>query len=210
MTTKKYGARILALAVGGIFSFGAEAAIIPIDLNDFFTFDDPDVSISVDGTSAHFEEYEFATFLRLSNDPFVGDPNVILPAADTSLTFDYEFSEAVSGDDSFSAFLFDADIGIVGGILETFEVFDTAVGSFSFDLSSHVGLSLGLEFELEDSDPFGGVLGTTATLRNLSLTTATVSEPPTFLLFLGGIAMFSVIGKKGKNRAGRLVSQKQT
>jgi hypothetical protein len=198
MTTKKYGTRILALAVGGIFSLGAEAAIIPIDLNDFFTFDDPDVSISVDGTSAHFVEYEFATFLRLSNDPFVGDPNVILPAADTLLNFDYEFNEAAGGNDSFSAFLFDADVGIFGGILETFDVFDTQLGSFSFDLSSYVGLSLGLEFELADFDPSGGALGSTATLTNLALTTtsAPMPLPPTLWLFLGGLGVLAVSGKR--------------
>jgi hypothetical protein len=89
------------LCVSAALSLGAQATVVPVNLNDFFTLYEPDVAVSVDGTSATFAESNFAIFLRLSNDPSLGDPIVITPLAGHALKFQYDFAEAATGDDAF-------------------------------------------------------------------------------------------------------------
>ena len=63
-----------------------------IDLNDFTP--SPTVTIAVDGLSALMtEEADPNDFVFLSNDPGLGDPNVIIPGPFVSLVFDYVFDE---------------------------------------------------------------------------------------------------------------------
>jgi hypothetical protein len=181
MSSIGHGLCILALAAGGLLARPADAAVTAIDLNDFFTFD-PEVTISADGRSAEFMESELVSFVRLANDPFVGDPNVIVPMAGSSLTFAFELVEAPGGDDAFSAVLFDSQLGVYSGELERFEVMSSQSGLASFDLTPHVGLTLGLEFELAELDPLGGTLGSVASVSNLSIVAPAVPVPGALVL----------------------------
>ena len=144
------------------------AASVAIDLNAFHA--DPDVLVAGDGSSATFQESAFVSVLRLVNDPFLGDAEVLVAAAGRALEFDYSFIEASDGEDEFSAVLFDADRGPLAGVLATQTFASTASGSAKFDLSPYVGLRLGLEFALIDLDPHGA-LGSTAVVSNLALAT---------------------------------------
>jgi hypothetical protein len=158
-----------------------------INLNDFFTTD-PEIVISVDGSSADFVESMFTSFISLINDPFSGDANVVAPALSRTLTMDYDFIEAVGNDDLFSVFLFDSDLGLFAGTLDFVEFELSAAGTLEFDLSSHVGLNLGLSIELVDQSLQG--TESTLSIANLKLNDListvppiTVSAPPTFALF---------------------------
>ena len=70
-----------------------------IDLNDFFA--DPTVTVESTGFSALIEEDaglepEFPVIL--SNDPYLGDPEVIFPGL---LSFEYDFMEGFENNDEF-------------------------------------------------------------------------------------------------------------
>jgi len=170
-----------------------EATAAPIDLNAFFA--DPEVTIAPGGGSADFTESAFSRLVQLTNDPFLGDPNVIVPGSTTIMTFDYAFNEALDGNDTFSAYLFDADLGPVAGVLETFSISSTQAGMFSLDLAPYVGLTLGLQFELFDLDVFG-TLGSTATVSNLALSHV-VPIPAAIWLFGSGLVGLLGIAKRG-------------
>jgi hypothetical protein len=181
---------IMLLMTAWVLSFEATAA--SIDLNDFFS--DPEVTVTPDGTSAFFTESEFSTVVLLTNDPFLGDPFIIIPSASTFLTFDYVFNEASGDDDQFSAYLFFAPDGPFFGVLDQFSVESTSAGMVSFDLSDYVVsgtevLQLGLQFELFDRA--GGSTNSTATISNLALTQV-VPVPAAVWLF--GTGLLGLIG----------------
>jgi hypothetical protein len=172
---------ILAVATCGLLSFDATATAI--DLRDFIA--DPEVIVAADGRSAVFTESMLVSFVRLSNDPFLGDANVIVPGASTTLTFDFGLDEAADNNDDFSAYLFDADEGPVLGVLDSFTVTGTQSGPVSFDLAPWVGRTLGLQFELRDLDSVPpGTFGSTATVSNVAL----VPAPTAAWLLATGIA----------------------
>ena len=79
---------VILTAVWGAGS--AHADIIPIDLNDFFA--DPEVTVSGAGDTAGFVESQSFFSTILSNDPGLGDPNVVLAGAGTQLLFDFVFT----------------------------------------------------------------------------------------------------------------------
>lgn len=188
----------LALAAGTFFAAGAQATAIPVDLNSFFSWD-PEVTVSANGTVADFVESAFISFVRLTNDPFLGDPEVIVAGSGLLLNFDFDFFEASDGDDVFAARLFDADLGVFFGALDLFEVSQTAAGTASFDLTPYIGRRLGLEFELRDRDLFG-TRTSTARVSNLALATSpspgTVSEPTTALLCIGALAVLGLARRR--------------
>jgi hypothetical protein len=172
-----------------------EAASVAIDLNAFHA--DPDVVIAGDGGSATFEESAFVSILRLVNDPFLGDDEVVIAAAGRALVFDYSFIVAVDGADEFSAVLFDADLGPLAGVLATQTFASTASGSAIIDLSPYVGLRLGLEFALIDLDPHGA-LGSTAVVSHLALATLAATPIPLHgALPLFGCALGIVVVRLG-------------
>jgi hypothetical protein len=174
---------ILLLTTAWLLSFEATAA--PIDLNDFFG--DPEVKIAPDGGSAEFKESEFSTVVLLTNDPFLGDPFVIVPGPSTFLTFNFEFIEEPGDNDQFSAYLFDAALGPIDGVMDEFFVNSTSDGMVSFDLSGYAGTEmqlLGLQFELVDLS--NGSINSTATISNLALTQL-VPVPAAVWLFGSGL-----------------------
>ena len=186
---------ILLLMTAGLLSLEATAA--PIDLNYFFG--DPEVTIAPDGGSAEFMESAFSTVVLLTNDPFLGDPFVIVPGPSTFLTFDFEFNEAPGNDDQFSAYLFFAPDGPLSGVLDQFSVDSTSAGMVSFDLSDYVSgtevLQLGLQFELFDST--GSSFDSTATISNLTLTQV-VPIPAAIWLFSSGVLGLIGIARRKK------------
>ncbi len=166
-----------------------EASVIPVNLNDFFP--DPTVTVSADGSNALFEEDMFIGVVRLVNDPFFGDPEVIVAQENRTLAFEYEFNEGVGNDDGFSVLLFD---GMLGPTVEYdfFETYSTGSGTVEFDLSSYVGLSLGLQFEMTD---FGlNLLDSWVEVSNLRLVDeiAVVPIPASIYLFAWGLAIIGL------------------
>lgn len=174
------------------------ATVVPISLNDFFSAE-PEVSVTPDGQMATIAESSFVTPVTLINDPGFGDPEVIVPALSRTLTFSYNFVEALNNDDLFTAVLFDAAFGPFGGVLDIFELTSSATGVAEFDLSAWVGLSLGLSFELHDLDPFSLALDSTVTISNLALNdTATVPVPEPGTAWLISSLLLGLVGFKRK------------
>ena len=156
-----------------------------IDLNDFFFFAGDPVVVAGDGSSATISEGAFSPVILSNLPPF--DPEVIIAGAGTSLSFDFDFAEGpVPDDDEFGAFIIDAGTGFSAGAAFEFFTDFTSSGTISFDLSSLVGTTLGLQFQLSAlAGDFG--LGSVVTISDVML--VTVPEPPTLVLFLGGLLM---------------------
>ncbi len=189
--------RLLSTGIGmgwvilGIL-FTRSAIAIPVNLNDFFA--DPTVSISSDGMSAVFTEDPTISSVLLSNDPGLGDLEVIVASAGAILSFDYDFIEGPDGvsddggnDDKFSAFLLN---GFTGDMIFGFDfsAIEESSGTVSFDLTSLVGMTLGMQFELLS---LGGDLAfdSMLTISNLDLSTnvTTVDEPSVLIPLLMGL-----------------------
>lgn len=176
---------LIALLLGA--SHRASAVIITIDLNDFYA--DSSVTVSADGSSALLEEDPFLSFVLLVNDPFFGDPNIILPGPGTRLLFDYAFDRAAGENDEFSVAVIDADTGLAFDGFEFFTI-DSGAGTIGFDLSSLIGSTLGLQFAL--ASLFGDTgFGSVATVSNVRLDIrdpVDVPVPGTLLLFATALA----------------------
>lgn len=196
MKRLKHCYSMVLITIVGFISFEATAASIPIDLNSFTG--DPEVTITFDGITAEFVESEFSTVVLLTNDPFLGDPFVIVPGPSTLLTFDFAFNEAIGDDDSFSAYLFLAQDGPIDGVLDQFSANSTQTGMVSFNLdpyhvpSTGEALELGLQFELFDSS--GGSLDSTASVSNLTLTQVPI--PAAAWLFASGLLGLTGISRR--------------
>jgi hypothetical protein len=171
---------------GVVFSLwwllSAPAHAMPIDLNDFFA--DPTVSVVADGSSATLAEDPFLFSVLLSNDPGLGDPNVIIPGAGVSLVFDYMFTEGAGNMDEFFAAVLDGTTGFSVGPGFEFATADSSSGTVAFDLSSLSGLTLGLSFELA---AFDAASDSTVTVSNVRLESVAVPEPGTFWLIGAGL-----------------------
>jgi hypothetical protein len=170
-----------------------------IDLNDFFA--DPTVIVAADGSMATFAEDPGLFTVILSNDPGFGDPNVIIPAADTTLTFDYSFSEAPGEDDEFGAFILDGNTGLSVAGFEFFTQ-DTSSGSVSFDISDLTGQTLGLQFQLTSGFADDTGFSSTLEISNVALVETTglpisgVPEPTTLALFAIGAIGLVVVARR--------------
>ena len=180
------GCLIFVLGMPGITS------ATPINLNDFYA--DPTVSVAVDGSSATISENPLFFSSILSNDPYLGDPNVIIPGSGVHLTFDYIFTEGLGNDDEFGAFLIDSNTGFSLG--PAYEVFfnTTGSGKVDWDLSG-ITSTLGLQFELSRLAMDGGNSDSFVTISNISLIVQSVSEPPSILLLGFGMFVFLFGGR---------------
>jgi len=175
--------RVLCIAAL-LFSAGAHASLIPIDLNDFYA--DPTVTVAADGSSAYFEEDSGLAEVLLSNDPGLGDPNVIVPGSGVYLVFEYDFAEALGENDEFGAFLIDAATGLSVGAGYEFFVQASGSGTGDIDISALVGYTLGLHFQLAKLSGDIGSLST-ATVSNVRLEIQTASAPATLVLLAAGL-----------------------
>lgn len=163
----------------------------PIDLNDFFA--DPSVTVAADGSSAILTEDPLFTSVLLANDPGLGDPEVIIAGANVSLLFDFQFLEPPGNDDIFIAMILDAASGLSVGAGFEFMTDSSSSGSVAFDLSSLLGQTLGLQFELgsnlADADTTSELV-----ISNLRLETrVAAAEPNVLLLFVLGLLVLMMI-----------------
>ena len=110
ITSRRLSCTAFAIALLALLPDPGHAT--PIDLNDFLA--DPEVAVAPDGTSAVLSESAFVSQVRLSNDPFAGDPEVIVAAPSTFLRFEYDFVEGPGDDDEFLADTRDQDYATVG------------------------------------------------------------------------------------------------
>jgi hypothetical protein len=173
--------------IGGILADPARVFAASINLNTFFA--DPTVTVAPNGLSAVLTEDPVTGFVLLSNDPGVGDPNVILPGAGVSLVFDFAFVEGPLGNnDEFGAFIIDATTGSSAGTAFEFFTQATGTGTVSFDLSVLTGQTLGLQFQLS-ALPGDTGLDSTVTITQVRLETepTVVPEPTTGLLLASGL-----------------------
>jgi hypothetical protein len=89
-----------------------------IDLSDFCA--DLTVTVSADGSTPTFTEAPSLMGVLLSDDPGLGDPEVIfteIGGVGQILSFDYNFAESTGNDDEFRAVVFGSDTGPILGAL---------------------------------------------------------------------------------------------
>lgn len=178
----------------GFYMASASAATVSINLNDFYIDAGAPVTVSADGSSAVLSESPNFSVVLLSNIPGSGDPDVIVPGAGAMLQFDYSFNEPANNTDVFHAALLDGNTGQpFGGAFEFFQTVSGA-GQVQFDLSSFVGSTLGLQFELS---PELSDLGYDSTLSvsNVQIVTPVPTPGSAVLLISGVFAMLRVRGR---------------
>lgn len=186
---KNLTSTFVVLAVLLFFSGFNSAHAGLIDLNDFFAVPVPGVTVSLDGSTATFVEDPVLGVALLSNDPGLGDPEVIFGGVGQILSFDFDFiepTESPPNNDEFGAFIIDSSTG--GSVGPAFEFFvqDTVSGTVSFDLSSLSGMTLGLQFQLSSLPvPLDESLSSTLTISNVEL----VPVPGAVLLGMIGLSV---------------------
>lgn len=179
--------KLVFAAIVSTWTAAAGAVIVtPIDLNDFTTLD-PTVIVAADGSSASFSEDPAAFFVRLSNEPVLGDPEVIVPAAGRSLAFDFAFTEAPGNVDEFFAAVLDGTTGASLGPAFEFATADSLSGTLTFALGGLVGQTLGLAFELVSFDIETGSTLRISNVRLLDPDPGVVPEPAVLLLLAAGL-----------------------
>jgi hypothetical protein len=180
------------MAVAALLFSSAAHAGTPISLTDFSG--ESEVTVSGNGGSASFVEVGSSSFVRLTNDPYVGDAEVIVPGASTALSFDYTFDEAPGSDDEFSAVLFTSGAGggPYHGKLVRKTIPSTQSGTMTFDLSPYVGQSLGLEFEMLDLPGGDDTTNSTLTVSNVM-----VPEPSLWMSIASGCAGLLALHRRG-------------
>ena len=187
--------RFVSAAVFAYLGMGLSLPATPIDLNDFFA--DPTVTVSADGSSATLAEDQALGFVLLSNDPGLGDPNVIVPGPAITLLFQFDFVEGPGETDEFGAFVIDAATGFSAGPSFEFFAQSSSSGTVAFDLTSLVGKTLGLQFQLSALPGDSGLLST-ATVSEVRL--QPVPEPSTSLLFASALLLMYLFRKAALGR----------
>ncbi|HXS80273.1 MAG TPA: hypothetical protein VN818_08305 [Gammaproteobacteria bacterium] len=187
---------LFACATAWFIAPPASATPISLDFNDFYA--DPSVTVASDGTAALIAEDAGLSFVLLANDPFFGDPQIIVPGLATQLLFDYVFAEADGQDDQFRAFVLDSETGLAPPGFE-FLTAQSGSGTVAFDLSGLVGRTLGLQFELAALFADTGV-GSIVALSGLRLEVqdpVSVREPDTVAL-LGAAFLVWLLAFRGR------------
>lgn len=192
---------VLAVLVGGIGSADA-ATFNRVDLNNFFFFPGDPVAISSDGATADFNESPTASPVVLSNDPFLGDPGIVIPSFSQFLRFDFFFVEPPSNDDEFFAFLFDGVTGASFGSAFEFSTTATSSGTVSFDVRSLAGQTIGMQFSLNSLPGDNGFTDSILTVSELRVGAV---EPPAYIplpaslpLLAGAMAGLGLIARRRK------------
>jgi hypothetical protein len=174
-----------AIAIAVMMTAGvAQADFIHLSQPNFYA--DPTVTVSEDGFSAEFVE-GLAFGSILSNDPFLGNDEVILAAPWRTLEFDYLFTEGQDSEAEFGAWVIDPDTGFSLG--DPFQFFrtDAGGGRVAFDLTSLVGTTgLGLQFQLTS---LSGTTDSTLWIGNVELVDglAPIPEPASAVIFGLGV-----------------------
>lgn len=172
----------------------ANAAIIPVDLNDFYADPSYAVDIAFDGSSATMYEDLSVITVFLINDPSFGDPGIPVPDDLLTLNFDYSFSEGINNDDDFYAWVFDPD---TYAVIDEFWVEDSDSGTISWDLSLiDPGITLlGLEFQLNSWDD---LYDSSAEISNVYLETSSTPIPEPCTIALVGSGLFGLFAIRKK------------
>lgn len=179
-----------------LFSNASQA--VAIDLNDFFFFPGDPVIVSADGSTATIGETSGVSPIILANDPGLGDPEVIIAGNNVGLQFDFTFTEGVGEDSAFSAFILDASTGTSVGPGFNFLANSSSSGTVLFDLTTLVGLTLGLEFDLFSFEaPALALTGSSVVISNVSLESLVAPEvipipPAPLLMGLSGLLLLLV------------------
>jgi len=182
---------------------GTCANAVPISFGDLYRDPGAPIAVAPDGSIATLSEDPNFFAVALSNIPLIGDPELIVAHTGTVLSFNFNFVEPIDNADVFHFSILDGLTGeSVGGGFDSYFT-STGTGLLQFDLSSLVGRTLGLQFELvpelEDAS-FTSVLE----LSNLDLTTpappdeppAEVPEPSTLPLFIISLGLFAFGGRR--------------
>ena len=180
-----------ALVLAGAALTNVHAA--PIDLRDFFA--DPTVTVASDGAAALLEEDPGFGLVLLANDPGLGDPEVLVPAAGTVLRFDYVFDEGAGNDDEFGVFIVDAATGFSVDAPYEFFIQQDAAGSVEWSLGPLLGMSIGLQFQLA-SMPGDAASTSTLTISDVVQVTA-IPLPPAAALLLPAVWTLAVMRRRG-------------
>ncbi|MHB8745388.1 MAG: hypothetical protein ACYC7I_02485 [Gammaproteobacteria bacterium] len=183
----------------GLYMASAGATTVSVDLNNFYIAPGAPVTVSADGSTATLSESPNFSVVLLSNIPGSGDPNVIVPGPGAMLQFDYRFNEPANNTDVFHAALLDGNTGQpFGGAFEFFQT-ATGAGQIQFDLSSFVGSTLGLQFELS---PELSDLGYDSTLSvsNVQIVTPVPTPGGAVLMLSGALALLRA-GRRGIRRS---------
>lgn len=170
--------KLIVFAVLALPSISS-ASLTVINLNDFIA--DTTVNIASDGNSAIISEDPLLSPVIVSNDPALGDQEVIIAGNNRFLLFEYDFQLGDDpNSDEFGAFVIDPQTG--NGI-SGFEFFTATSGSgtVSFDLTPLVGQTgLGLQFQIT-ALPLDGAFDSTVTVSNVRL--QVIPLPPALPLF---------------------------
>lgn len=156
----------------------------PILLDNFFA--DTSVTLSANSVSAIIEESTNFPSTLLSNDPFLGDPEVIIASPDSLLTMDIEFLEGVNEDDEFRITLFNASDF---SLLDEFFSDATINKVVEFELSDYIGTTLGLQFELRSFDNLFNSVVNINSVNIVSTIPTNIPEPPSLLLYFSFLAI---------------------
>ena len=181
--------RLLTLGalVFSLLPQAVNAGPIPIDATNFTG--DPAGKITFHpGGSATLAEDDFLGSTLLTNAPPF-EPEVIIAAPGTFLSFDYDFTIGGSDfDDLFNVELLDTGLAI--GSPFSFSTMAAGTGHVEWDLGALVGTSpLGIEFSLISGD---FEFGSTVLVSNLRTFQAPL--PATALLLLAGLLGMRVAG----------------
>jgi len=192
--------------VGAVFLFGisvtSQAAIVDITegTGGFVVSDVNNVTFGVNINSATLLEDALFGLTYLSNDPSFGDTGVFIPNNVSTLSFDYDFF--TSGSDSFEvnlidssdgsslfSYLFDSSLSGIGNFVENDVSIDlVSIGS----LNSLIGLEFTLFSNIGDTN-FDSRLNISDVRLNPAA--STVPTPPTVILFLLGLGIWSFQNK---------------